>query len=38
MEVNEVPKTFKLLPTAGREPWKTNTEMNRLLENRNGRT
>jgi len=38
MEVNEVPKIFKLQPTAGREPWKTNIEMNRLLENPNGRT
>jgi len=37
MEVNEVPKIFKLQPTAGREPWKTNTEMNRLLEKPNGR-
>jgi hypothetical protein len=37
MEVNEVPKIFKLQSTAGRVPWKTKTEMNRLLENPTGR-
>jgi hypothetical protein len=38
MEVSEVPKTFKLQPTTGSELWKTNAEMNRLPEDRNGRT